>query len=478
MICIYRLFSGRLFYGYKFLTLTRTDIFTMTSASSNDTLPGQPILSLDTLFAFPFFGIYILLYKDPKGVMLSALLIIYLVVDIVWPWIRISSQPILQRRVLLVKLVLILLAVGLVVFVPAGLIVAERLRTGSPTTFNDSLAQVEAGLDFLKQGLNPYSQDFSHTLVAQVPYFDANGPLPNPAFQHFAYLPLFLEFSFPFYLVFRGLFGWWDERLLYMLMLLVSLGALLQLSREPARKLSLVILAGLNPMIMLLFIAGTNEIFPLMWLTLAAAFLIRRRTGWGWAMLALGVASKQTVWFVVPYALVYGLGQPPWNRKRFSQALRPLIPAGLVLMITFLPFLLWDARSFVEDAFGYLLGAGSAPAAIDGVGLGGLLLQLGVIHGGFDSYPFVLWQLAIGGPLALFLLWLQIRRNDLRLIWVYGACLGIVMTFLSRIFLDRYLGFYLVVAAMGALADPQEIALSRQPDVTKAEVGTGLEARI
>jgi len=427
------------------------------SESSPSTHPPM-LLSLDTLIAFPLFGIYINLYRDPKGVILSGLLIIYLIIDIFWPWVRISARPIALRRVFLAKLVLILLAVALVTFLPTALIVAERLQTGSPTTFNDSLAQVEAGLDFLGHGLNPYSQDYSHTLVAQVPYFDANGPVENPAFHNFAYLPVFLEFSFPFYWAFTKVFGWWDERLVYMLMLLVSLVVCLQVSRAPDRKLSLMLLLGLNPMIMLLFIVGTNENFPLMWVLLAAVLVQRGKNIWGWMMLALAVASKQTTWFIVPFALVYNLGQWPWNRQKITSALRPFMPAALVLLVAVLPFFVWDVRSFLGGTFGYLLGASSTPAAIDGVGLGGFLLQTGVVKGVFDNYPFGLWQLAIGGPLALALLWHQYRRNDLRLIWIHGACLGIVLTFLSRIFLERYLGFYLVMAAVGALADPPGIA--------------------
>src|SRR5258708_33687778 len=107
---------------------------------------------------------------------------------------------------------------------------------------------------------------------------------------------MFLEFSFPFYATFVKFLGWWDQRVLYTLMLLVSLGTVTQLSRDPALKLSLLMLVGLNPMMMPSFSAGMSEVFPLMWLILSALFFNRGRMTWGLIMLAIAVASKQTAW--------------------------------------------------------------------------------------------------------------------------------------------------------------------------------------
>jgi hypothetical protein len=424
--------------------------------SSPSTAP-QMLLSVDAILAFAFLGVYIALYRDPKGVVLSALLILYIVVDIFWPWQRLADHPKIRHWAFLAKLTLLLLAISLITLLPTLLLVIERLQTGSPLLISDSMAQIEVGLGFLQQGLNPYAQDFTNTIMGQVP-FDLSGITQNPGLQHFAYLPMFLEFSFPFYATFVKFLGWWDQRVLYTLMLLVSLGTVTQLSREPASKLSLLMLVGLNPMMMPSFSAGMSEVFPLMWLVLSALFFNRGRMTWGWIMLAIAVASKQTAWFFAVFAITQVLCQQlaQGHLKRLETikvTFRQAWPALLILALSFLPFVVWNAHAFAEDTFEFLVGGSSTLAVIAGVGLGGLLLSLGVIHSAVDSYPFSIWQLVFGGPLLVGLLYHQYRYRDPRMIWVYGACLGVVLTFLSRVFADRYFGFYLAVAALGALAD-------------------------
>ncbi len=79
--------------------------------------------------------------------------------------------------------------------------------------------------------------------------------------------------------------------------------------------------------------------------------------------------------------------------------------------------------------------------------------EYGVVHVN-GKYPFWLWQMGVGVPLMIGLIVRQARQPDPRRIWIYGACLGPVVNFFGRIFFDRYMGFYVVVALLGRLADP------------------------
>jgi len=347
------------------------------------------------------------------------------------------------------------LAIAVATFLPTSLWVAARRSAGSTATVQDSLLQIEAGLDFIRRGESPYGQDYSNTPMGHL-RFEVHGLTENPALHHVIYLPFFFEFSYPFYTAALKLWGWWDQRLLYMALLAVCLGCLFQLTRSAASRLGLLPLLGLNPMLMLAFLQGGNDVFPLTFVALSAWLLYRRQLTLSMIMLALAVASKHTAWFVVPFFLIHMLGPWPWKRRAAVRVARQAWPAVVVLAVSLGPFLLTDPRGLIMDTLGYILGLSPNPVYIAGVGFGELLFRLGVVQV-TGNYPFWLWQIGIGLPLLIWLAAYQIRHRDPRRIWIDGACFGIIVSFFGRVFFDSYLGFYLVVAALGALADPVSV---------------------
>jgi hypothetical protein len=124
-----------------------------------------------------------------------------------------------------------------------------------------------------------------------------------------------------------------------------------------------------------------------------------------------------------------------------------------VCVLSFVPFLLTNPQGVLADTLGFILGLAASPAFITGSGFGQALLNLGVVEVD-GQYPFWLWQLGIGLPLMIGLVVQQVRQPDPRRIWVYGACLGLVVNFFGRVFFDSYMGFYVVAALLGGLADP------------------------
>lgn len=420
--------------------------------NAESTSSNRAPLSFDALVFVALCGIYVVTYRlDPKGIILAALVVVYLLVDVLCPWEALTRAEPAFRRVFLGKQALLLFAIALVTFLPTALWVRERRSTGSLAQVKDSVAQIEAGLEFMRTGASPYGQDYSNTPMGAMPFL-VNGLTENPALHHVIYLPFFFEFSYPFYLTSLKLWGWWDQRLLYMALLAVCLGLLVQIPSHPASKLAFLPLLGLNPM-MIEFPWGGNDIFPLIWIVSSAVLLYRGRRTLAAMSLALAVASKQTAWFLVPCFLAFLLGPWPWRRGALVRAAREVWPAGVVLALTLAPFLLTNPRGFLADTLGFILGLSSFPAFVAGVGFGQLLFDLRLVSAA-GKYPFWLWQAGLGLPLLLVLMTQQIRHNHKRLIWVHGACLGLVVNFFGRVFFDSYMGFYLVVALLGTLADP------------------------
>jgi hypothetical protein len=334
--------------------------------------------------------------------------------------------------------------------VTAGLWIARRQMTGTVEVVHDGQLQVEAALDFMRQGQIPYGQDYSNTPMGQRA-FNERGLRVNPAVHHLAYLPLILEISYLPYRVGLAVWGWWDQRLLMIPLLLVTLLLMPQLARNPARKLALIPIVGLNPLLMLGFAEGRNDIVMILFVVLAALAFQRERRSLGMLAFGLACATKQLVWFGAPFLLVYLLGPWPWEKAAWARALRYAWPAALVFLATLAPFVVWEPRSFLADTFGYMLGIGDVLSIAKGYGLAGFLLDIGYLKHVTDPFPFSAFAVGIGLPVMLVLMLHQLEHLELRRVWHYMALLGLCVTFWSRFFLDNYIGFYVMVIMMATL---------------------------
>jgi hypothetical protein len=411
------------------------------------------LISWDAWLFLALSILYIKLYEDPKGVLLVFALALYVTVDLFWPWEQLSAVGVARRRVYAVKLGLILLAVALMALAPAALWIAAR-HAGAPHLYaHDGMLQTEAGLDFLRQGLNPYSQDYADTPMGQR-VFSEEGLAVNPFLNTVVYMPFLFELSYPFYRLGLVLWGWWDQRMLYIPMLVVLLGLLLPLTRQPWARLCLVLFMGLNPLLMLGFIEGRNDILLLLLLVLAWLALQRGRPALGFVALMLAAATKQAAWFVVPFCTLYVAGPGFWRRAAWGGVARRLVPGLLAFGLAVLPFLLWDPAAFLSDTLGVITGFSGTPVIAKGYGLGELLLDVGVLPHVTAPFPFGLFQLAVGIPaLAGLAFWLY-RRADARLIWACGALLMLATGLVGRFFMDNYVGLIFALLALAAFSDP------------------------
>ncbi len=373
---------------------------------------------------------------DPLASFTVIVLIVYLIADL----------TLAGRRQFWVKLAAVWVTIIAFVIVPTLAAIVYR-HNGVPYLYiHDGAIQTEEAVKFLLAGKNPYVENYTGTPMAQWPFFEP-GFTQNPSLFHLPYLPLPVLVSVPFYLLSQAMLGWFDQRFVYLLMLLALAPMLLSAGRTPRERLGALMVVALNPLFVPFFIEGRNDIVVLFWIVGAILFLQRNRTAWAGVWLAGAAASKQTAWFLVPFFLLYLLKDTKLPHWRILLArVKPLVPGALLLMAALLPFLFWNPAAFIEDTINYQSGlssAGTTTYPIKSLGLGDLALGLGWIKSSTATFPFATFQIVLGGLTLILLLWLQWRHNTITQMALNYAILFFVFAFFSRTFNDNHLGFAL-----------------------------------
>jgi hypothetical protein len=332
------------------------------------------------------------------------------------------------------------------VVMPTVAAILYRHNSAPYLYIHDGAIQIEEAVKFLLAGKNPYAENYTATPMAQWAFHEP-GLDVNPGLYHLVYLPRLVLISVPFYLFSQATLGWFDQRFVYLLMLFALTLMLLGASRAPRERLSALMVVTLNPLFVPFFIEGRNDVVVLFWLVGAILFLQRNKIGWAGIFLACAAASKQTAWFLVPFFLLYLLKGTIVSQWRMLLArVQPLVPGALLLVVTLLPFFLWNPAAFVDDTINYQSGlssAGTTTYPIKSLGLGDLALGLGWIKSSTDTFPFSIFQIVLGGLTLILLLWLQWRHNTIAQMALNYAILFFVFAFFSRTFNDNHLGFAL-----------------------------------
>jgi len=86
-----------------------------------------------------------------------------------------------------------------------------------------------------------------------------------------------------------------------------------------------------------------------------------------------------------------------------------------------------------------------------------LLVSLGWLPSNMAQFPFGVLQLALGLPVAFWLLRRQWREPQLPAAIAGYASLLFILQFFSRIFNDNYLGLIIAIMAVAALMDADTI---------------------
>jgi hypothetical protein len=231
-------------------------------------------------------------------------------------------------------------------------------------THDGGVVQTELAGAALRHGQNPYRMSFAESSMARTADSDpegwrATGYDHNPAFDHVPYLPAVL--------VLGALWSFADVRLLYLALAVAYAWIVARRFRAgPERRLALL-LSLCNPLLLPYLVAGRNEVLLLLPLALFGGFASDGK--WQKAAWALGAALcfKQFAVAVLPFLLIV--------RRKDWKELWPIVALPLA---TCLPFLVWDARAFLEDTVLWSLGGGADAYTVKWTGWGLSVLAYGL----------------------------------------------------------------------------------------------------
>ncbi len=350
---------------------------------------------------------------------------------------------------------------------PTGKLMPLRDANGPASyTHDGGVIQTEATIRYLSAGKNPNTEHYTATPMAEW-----GCSKYRTALYHYPYLPWTFVFSAPFYLL-GQLLGFYDQRVVYLLLLVALLWGACRLTTEPTARLALVAALALNPILALDLIFGQNDLFVLAWIVLALVAWQQARqkqlgvaAGERWLLLSalcfgLACASKPTAWLFAPfYGLLLvadntALRRAGWRAlwETVPTLLRRAAPALGVFLLLLGPYLLWDAAALYDDVWRWSNGQGPTGYQIWGWGASNFVLGLGLVQDRFDQWPFWALQTALAGPLLVWFVARQTRHNTLsQALWHY-ALLLLVFFYGSRFLNENYLGYILALAAIGALA--------------------------
>jgi len=391
---------------------------------------------------------------DPVSMMLIVtaigLLALYLGVDIF------SNRP-QARTPYRLKLVILYAIIGLLVIGKTTLLINLRhLRGPASYSHDGGVIQTEVTIGYFLQGLNPYVEDYVNTPMAQWGFSEY-----RTALYHYPYLPWTFLFSAPFYLLGQGLIGWFDQRMVYLFMFVLTLIAVHKLVERPQEKLIALAIVGLNPIGAVSLIFGENDPFVFAWIVLAL-WLLRRNPLLASALFGLACASKPTAWFLAPFWLLYLLRDrwgsrliPPvatW-RGHFVALLRRAWSLPAVALLIIGPWFIWNPNAMYDDVWRWSAGQGSTGYQIWGWGASNYVLAFGWVADRFEYWPFIIPGFIVSVPLLGLLLWRQVRHNSAKTMLYGYVVLLMAFFYVSRFLQPNYLGYMLGFLALAVMLD-------------------------
>ena len=300
---------------------------------------------------------------------------------------------------------------------------------------HDNPIQIEEAIKHLLAGKNPYAQDFHDTPLEDW-YKD------NPAIYHVVTLPFYSLFSLLFFFPCKAVFGYFDQRMVHGVVFFACLGLLWKMVKPVREKIIYLSFFAFNPLFIHFFIEGRNDIFVFTWVFLSLYLLSKKKVLASSLFLGLAFSSKQPSWLILPFYFFYIF----WQEKKSLSLLKK---ARLTFKKTwaffaaiaffFLPFLAWDAKSFIEDIYFYPGGGLTTSFPISGEGFSRFLLLLGINPKAY--FPFWGFQLIFGLPILFYLLKSLYKNRKISFLILSYALFIFVFWLFSRFFMDNYIGY-------------------------------------
>lgn len=400
---------------------------------------------------------------EPLGLLLFALTLAFLGLYFIVDLVRTNRWSIALKGILLAGII------GAAVYLPTvKLILLDAQGPRGSYSHDGGVLQTEATIAFFLQGKNPYAEDYTQTPMATWGHPDF-----RTALYHYPYLPWTFIFSAPFYWLGQAL-GFYDQRLVYLLLLTFALTLAPQLAHSGRTKLAVVATVGLNPLLALDVIFGQNDLFVFCWLLFSLVawhYWVRHPTKATWALtlsllcFGLACASKPTAWFFAPFYGLLLLANHDTKRYQWWQGwpalmwlgLRQSMPAIITFALLVLPYALWNPFAFYDDVWRWSNGQGETGYQIWGWGASNFVLALGWVSSRFAQWPFWRVELCVALPLLLWFLQRQRRHNTLATAcWHYGVFL-FVFFYSSRFLNENYLSYILTFLCLGVLTQDERV---------------------
>ncbi|OGG01338.1 hypothetical protein A2Z33_02910 [Candidatus Gottesmanbacteria bacterium RBG_16_52_11] len=313
---------------------------------------------LDAILLFAFVLPVIFRYKILPGEVtpywLFGLLFAVLTINTALSFFRDGLKGFLKINYEKIRTVLTVSVVtAVIVGVMGGAIVDRgRIAPGQNFGVHDIILQLEAALTKLSDGVNPYDTTYFGTPLEDWHYDELGKPAVNPALYHFVMPPFYLVSAFPLRFISIRLFGFFDGRMPLLLAAVGLIAVLVFYFRKPELKRTAIIFTLLSPATIDFLIEGRSDMFALFFLVLSLYFLGKDRLIASVVVFALGMASKQTVWFALPAYIFLALHHTGYGKKFF--VCTAVLTA--VLAAVFFPFLAWNPGAFLDSVVFYLSG--------------------------------------------------------------------------------------------------------------------------
>ena len=283
----------------------------------------------------------------------------------------------------------------------------------------------------LTRGTNPYSADFHGTILEKTAQYNAPGWIKKGQetyllFSHYPYTPAAFLVTVPFFIFFPSISFYWISVILFLLILVL----LVLTVKDPLLKEMALVLTFLNPFIWSSVILGhVADILSLLFMLLFIFFLLHKKYFFSGFFMGLLFLTKLYFLLLLPFLLLYFLHQ---KKNTFLPG-----AAASFLLLT-IPFLAWDAHSFIDDTLLIYLGAGKDTLYIwlDTAGLFPLLTSLKIIPPSFEWIPTLTMILGYGVILFFFV---RKKSYSFSRALVYSTIASIVFLFFTKFFSFNYL---------------------------------------
>lgn len=418
--------------------------------------------------------------SDPVTLVLVSLALgltgLYFVVD--------AATDLLGRRsTYRLKLGLLYAIIVVLVFGKTFLLIGLRHIAGPASyTHDGGVIQTEVTIQYFLAGKSPYLENYLDTPMAEW------GIEYRTALYHYPYLPWTFVFSTPFYLLARSTLGWFDQRLVYLLLFALTLFLVQALAHTRQEKLLAVMFIGLNPILASDVIFGQNDSFILFWIVLGLWLLQGAEQSderhWGTLLgsfaFGLACASKSTAWFLVPFWILFLLrdewgGQlipspqrwPGLIKKAWQQTWPLLVALGLIVG----PWFIWSPEAMFDDVWRWSAGTAEQTYQIRGWGFSNFVLAFQLVPDRLAYWPFWLTELLVAAPLLVLLLWRQSRHNTMGAMLYGYVVLLFAFFYVSRFLNENYLGYLASFLALAIIIDKNSI-YQGENNVARERFGT------